>query len=149
MLVQAQLLDWPTDARYPMAKVDHVLGRAGDIHVESKAILQDCDVDESEFSEEVLACLPATPWSISTQELARRRDFRSTRIFSIDPPTARDLDDALSVVELGDGLYRVGVHIADVSHFVPVDSRLVSTLCSCIIKLLIVSAVGKGVLLQS
>jgi exoribonuclease R len=44
----------------------------------------------------VLACLPPTPWSISPEELARRRDFRETRVFSIDPPTARDLDDALS-----------------------------------------------------
>lgn len=45
---------------------------------------------------QVLSCLPPTPWSISGEELASRRDFRSSRVFSIDPPTARDLDDALS-----------------------------------------------------
>ena len=66
----------------------------------------------------MLACLPATPWAIHPRELAARRDFRGVRVFSIDPPTARDLDDALSVEELPGGGLRVGVHIADVSHFI-------------------------------
>lgn len=51
-------------------------------------------------------------------DLACRRDLRGARIFSIDPPTARDLDDALSIEAQTDGTWRVGVHIADVSHFV-------------------------------
>lgn len=67
---------------------------------------------------QVMACLPRTPWRIGAEEEAIRRDLRSVRTFSIDPPTARDLDDALSIQELGDGSFRVGVHIADVSHFV-------------------------------
>lgn len=59
-------------------------------------------------------------WSPSAEELLGRRDFRaSRRVFTIDPATARDLDDAVHVHALGDGLYELGVHIADVSHFVP------------------------------
>lgn len=67
---------------------------------------------------QVLAELPAPGWAVSDADLAGRRDLRAERIFSIDPPTARDLDDALSVQRLPDGNFRVGVHIADVSHFV-------------------------------
>ena len=67
---------------------------------------------------QVLADLPAPGWAVSAADLAGRRDLRSDRVFSIDPPTARDLDDALSVERLPDGSLRVGVHIADVSHFV-------------------------------
>eukprot|EP01050_Picozoa_sp_SAG11_P011674 SAG11_NODE_1253_length_5385_cov_1.942679_5_plen_294_part_00 len=61
---------------------------------------------------------PANPWRIDAAELARRRDLRGLRICSIDPPTARDLDDALHCLALEDGNYEVGVHIADVAHFI-------------------------------
>lgn len=57
-------------------------------------------------------------WKIPTEELSKRRDFRDARIFTIDPPNAKDLDDALHVKPLGNGKYEIGVHIADVSHFV-------------------------------
>ena len=67
---------------------------------------------------QVLADLPALGWAVSAADLAGRRDLRADRVFSIDPPTARDLDDALSVERLPGGDLRVGVHIADVSHFV-------------------------------
>jgi DIS3-like exonuclease 2 len=80
--------------------------------------------DDDQFTPEVLACLPAVPWSISQADVAQRRDLRSLRIFSIDPPTARDLDDALSIEELPNGLFRIGVHIADVSHFVTPSTPL-------------------------
>lgn len=61
---------------------------------------------------------------MSAEERALRRDFSTDRVFSIDPPTARDLDDALSVSPLPNGNFRVGVHIADVTHFLPADSAL-------------------------
>lgn len=66
--------------------------------------------------------MPATPWTIPAEEFTYRRDLRSTCVFTIDPASARDLDDALHVTELGDGLYEVGVHIADVSYFVREDT---------------------------
>ena len=67
---------------------------------------------------QVTACLPKGRWRVRPADLACRRDLRGARIFSIDPPTARDLDDALSIEAQSDGTWRVGVHIADVSHFV-------------------------------
>lgn len=67
---------------------------------------------------DVLACLPPTPWCIPPEEIASRRDLRDMCIVSIDPPTARDLDDAVSLETLPDGMFRLGVHIADVSYFV-------------------------------
>lgn len=73
---------------------------------------------------QVYACLPAVPWSIPADQLASRADFTAWRIFSIDPPTARDLDDALSIQPLAGGGWRVGVHIADVASFVPPGSPL-------------------------
>lgn len=74
---------------------------------------------------QVLAELPAPGWAVSDADLAGRRDLRGERVFSIDPPTARDLDDALSVQRLPGGDLRVGVHIADVSHFVRWAAALV------------------------
>eukprot|EP01025_Chloroclados_australasicus_P029386 TRINITY_DN2936_c0_g1_i5.p1 TRINITY_DN2936_c0_g1~~TRINITY_DN2936_c0_g1_i5.p1 ORF type:complete len:652 (-),score=77.29 TRINITY_DN2936_c0_g1_i5:2129-4084(-) len=78
-----------------------------------------------EFPKAVLACLPQqNDQTIIEQEISNRRDFRNTRIFTIDPSTARDLDDALSVEPLPNGNYRVGVHIADVAHFVQPETAL-------------------------
>ena len=62
--------------------------------------------------------MPVPGWVISDEEIRKRQDLREERIFSIDPATARDLDDALSVSRMPNGNLRVGVHIADVSHFV-------------------------------
>jgi exoribonuclease R len=72
----------------------------------------------------VLACLPATPWAIPAAERALRRPLQAERIFSIDPPTARDLDDALSIKRLPGGGFELGVHIADVAHFIPPQCAL-------------------------
>ncbi len=70
--------------------------------------------------------LPQTPWQIPDEEFKYRRDLRNLCIFTIDPATARDLDDALHIIKLNaeDDLYEVGVHIADVSYFVPEDSPI-------------------------
>ncbi len=63
-------------------------------------------------------------WSIPSEEKSKRLDLRKTRIFSIDPTTARDLDDALHITELPNGNVEIGVHIADVSYFVKPDTQL-------------------------
>jgi DIS3-like exonuclease 2 len=68
--------------------------------------------------------LPKTPWSIPDVEYKTRRDLRNMCIFTIDPATARDLDDALHCVKIDEDLYEVGVHIADVSYFVEEDSEI-------------------------
>uniref|UniRef100_A0AAY3ZX62 DIS3-like exonuclease 2 n=1 Tax=Denticeps clupeoides TaxID=299321 RepID=A0AAY3ZX62_9TELE len=108
-----------------MLRLAKTLGQAGEIEPETEGILIEYDVDFSEFSDQALACLPqALPWSIPPEELSKRRDLRKECIFTIDPTTARDLDDALSCKLLPDGNFEVGVHIADVSFFVEPGNAL-------------------------
>lgn len=82
------------------------------------------DVPHHNFPETVLACLPTLPWSISEEEVKRRQDLRHLDICSVDPPGCTDIDDALHFRELATNRYEVGVHIADVSHFVRPDTAL-------------------------
>ena len=82
-------------------------------------ILLENEIKTDDFTQAVNNCLPALPFVISPQEIASRKDFRNECIFTIDPLTARDLDDAVSIEILDDTRYKVGVHIADVSYFVP------------------------------
>jgi exoribonuclease R len=128
-LVAASLVRWEPGEALPEGAVTEVVGEAGGLEAETRALLMQERVnDDDAFTPDVLACLPAAPWAVDEAEAARRRDFRRARVFSIDPPTARDLDDALSVEDLGGGgpggerLLRIGVHIADVSHFVRRDN---------------------------
>ena len=100
-------------------RLKSMLGKPGQLETDVQALLMAENVNDDDlFDEDILACLPATPWVIPAEEYAVRRDLRGTRIFSIDPETAKDLDDALSIEPLEDGTWRVGVHIADVSFFV-------------------------------
>ncbi|KAJ3180051.1 hypothetical protein HDU87_002274 [Geranomyces variabilis] len=124
ILFKAKVRKWSANSQYPIGVVTGTLGQMGEISVESAALLVDAGVVWDDFSDDVLACLPALPWQIPAEEYQKRRDFRDERIFSIDPPTARDLDDAVSVKALGDGVYEIGVHIADVAFFVKPDSAL-------------------------
>jgi protein SSD1 len=105
--------------KYPRGNYIGKLGQIGELATESEALLVSAGIYWEEFSEKVLNSLVPTPWSIPEEELQNREDLRGLRIFSIDPPTARDLDDALSCRAIGDGSFEVGVHIADVSFFVP------------------------------
>ena len=81
-------------------------------------------VDYEEFSADIDKDLPSLPFVIPSDEIVKRRDFRKECVFTIDPLTARDLDDALSIEDLDDGTFRVGVHIADVTYFVKPDTTL-------------------------
>jgi exoribonuclease R len=123
-LFLAEYQPWETHHRRPTAHVLKQLGTTGDVEAETQAILLEYGVNEKEFGPEVEACLPKIPWHIPAEELQSRRDFRSARIFTCDPLTARDLDDALSCWPLPDGTFEVGVHIADVSYFVRPNTTL-------------------------
>uniref|UniRef100_A0A8C9RNY7 DIS3-like exonuclease 2 n=1 Tax=Scleropages formosus TaxID=113540 RepID=A0A8C9RNY7_SCLFO len=124
-LFVCRITDWPDDSTFAEGQLLKSLGMAGEIEPETEGILTDYDVDFSDFSDEVLQCLPQDlPWIISPEELLKRRDLREECIFTIDPSTARDLDDALSCRLLPDGNFEVGVHIADVSYFVQEGSAL-------------------------
>ncbi|BGP50054.1 Translational repressor [Rhodotorula kratochvilovae] len=117
---------WPITSLHPFGQLVEELGPIGDIETETNALLKDCNFSAEDFADSVNKCLPPTPWSIPERETQPdvRRDLRQHRVFTIDPETAKDLDDALHVVQNDDGTFEVGVHIADVSHFVKPNTPL-------------------------
>ncbi|XP_076018288.1 DIS3-like exonuclease 2 [Genypterus blacodes] len=120
-----RITDWAADSNFAEGRLAKTLGQAGEIEPETEGILIEYGIDFSEFSDEVLDCLPKNlPWTIPPEEMSRRRDLRRECIFTIDPATARDLDDALSCKQLPDGNFEMGVHIADVSYFVEEGNAL-------------------------
>ncbi|CAL9689027.1 unnamed protein product [Knipowitschia caucasica] len=120
-----RIVDWPADNNFAQGLLAKSLGQAGEIEPETEGILIEYEVDFSDFTNEVLDCLPKNlPWIIPPEEMERRRDLRKQCIFTIDPATARDLDDALSCKLLPDGNYEVGVHIADVTYFMEEGNAL-------------------------
>ncbi|CAK9138475.1 unnamed protein product [Ilex paraguariensis] len=124
LLVAAQIVDWLEEKNLPEAHVMYVFGRGGEIEPQIAAILFEYAISHTEFPPESLTCLPPVPWEIPLEEIHGRRDLRKLCVFTIDPVTAKDLDDALSVELLSIGVFRVGVHIADASYFVRPDTAL-------------------------
>ncbi|XP_072493528.1 DIS3-like exonuclease 2 isoform X2 [Notamacropus eugenii] len=125
ILFVCRIVAWEEHCHFAMGHLAKSLGQAGEIEPETEGILMEHGVDFSDFSPEVLECLPqCLPWTIPPVEFTKRRDLRKDCVFTIDPSTARDLDDALSCKPLPDGNFEVGVHIADVSYFVPEGSAL-------------------------
>jgi len=118
VLFCVRVTGWAAAHPMPTCELDGCLGNAGEVGGETAALLAAHGVDSTPFSAEVVRSLPDVPYRISQEEIAKRRDLRGVRICSIDPTTAKDLDDALHITKLPDGNYEVGVHIADVSHFV-------------------------------
>ncbi|CAG9764874.1 unnamed protein product [Ceutorhynchus assimilis] len=109
---------WPRHSRYPHGHFVRALGRIGSQDTENEVVLLEHDVPHSQFSEEVLSCLPKLPWIITEEDEKRRVDLRDIDICSVDPPGCTDIDDALHCRPIKDGKLEVGVHIADVSHFI-------------------------------
>ncbi|MCW8796025.1 MAG: ribonuclease R [Chlorobium sp.] len=105
------------------AVVLEVLGDAGSSQVEVSAIARSKGIDES-FDEELLTYVESVSDHISDADIEGRLDIRDKTVFTIDPVDAKDFDDALSIQTLSRGIYRIGVHIADVSHYVSEDSPL-------------------------
>ena len=89
-------------------------------------ILHEYNVDMRPFSQKVINCLPpeGKNWRASPEEIARRWDLRHLEVCSVDPPGCKDIDDALHCIELENGNFQVGVHIADVTHFVRANSEI-------------------------
>lgn len=115
--VVVKIKDWPADARSPIGEIVDNLGKAGDNDTEMHAILAEFNLPYK-YPEEVEKAAYMIPEDITAEEIAKRRDFRGTPTFTIDPADAKDFDDALSVRPLGDGRWEIGVHIADVTHYV-------------------------------
>ncbi|HEY8927922.1 MAG TPA: ribonuclease R [Mucilaginibacter sp.] len=119
----AEITDWPTDAKNPIGRIKHILGVQGENDTEMNAILAEYGFPLA-FPKEVEHESEEISDVISEAEIARRRDFRNITTFTIDPFDAKDFDDALSFRILDNGNYEVGVHIADVSHYIQPDSAL-------------------------
>ncbi|MDD2570624.1 MAG: ribonuclease R [Bacteroidales bacterium] len=115
--VVARITEWPPSAKNPFGEVIDVLGTAGLHETETHAILAEFELPYK-FTEEVLKAAEMINGEITPEIIASRRDFRQVPTFTIDPADAKDFDDALSIRKLENGNWEVGVHIADVSHYV-------------------------------
>ncbi|MBN1768535.1 MAG: ribonuclease R [Prolixibacteraceae bacterium] len=113
----AKITDWPAKAKNPFGEIIDVLGDVGENDTEMHAILAEFDLPYK-FPSRVESAANKIPTEITSEEIEKRRDFRSIPTFTIDPADAKDFDDALSVRQLKNGNWEVGIHIADVSHYV-------------------------------
>ncbi|MCK6694732.1 MAG: ribonuclease R [Thermoanaerobaculia bacterium] len=122
--VVVRVTDWQEGkGRVPIGKVTQTLGEAGGNDFEMKKILINAGF-ELMHSEEALAEADRIPETVSPQEIGRRRDFRDVLTFTIDPEDAKDFDDALSIRTLENGNLEIGVHIADVTHYLKPDTPM-------------------------
>lgn len=121
--VIVRITEWPEHARNPFGEVIQVLGRPGEHEVEMQSILAEHNFPLA-FPNEVEKEAERASEKIQAAEIANRRDFREILTITIDPFDAKDFDDALSLRKLENGHWEVGVHIADVSHYVPEGSAI-------------------------
>ncbi|NOX45539.1 MAG: ribonuclease R [Chlorobi bacterium] len=115
--VIVRITDWPEHSKNPFGEVTDILGNPGEHKVEMQSILADFGFPVS-FPNSVLKEAEKINNRISKEEINKRRDFRKTFTCTIDPKDAKDFDDALSLLKLKNGNWEVGIHIADVSHYV-------------------------------
>jgi len=116
-----KLLDWEPNIKNPVGEVIDILGDKGDNNAEMHAILAEFGLPYK-YPAEVEAAAEKMDAGITPQEVARRIDMRNVTTFTVDPRDAKDFDDALSLRKLDNGLWEVGVHIADVTHYVRPES---------------------------
>ncbi|WP_300433687.1 ribonuclease R [Christiangramia sp.] len=114
--VVVEFEEWPKKADSPYGKITRVLGTPGEHHTEIHSILAQYGLPH-EFPEEVEEYANQIDTSINQEEISKRRDMRDVLTFTIDPKDAKDFDDALSFQKLDNGNYEIGIHIADVSHY--------------------------------
>ena len=117
------ITDWRPGDKSPRGVIVDVLGKAGDNDAEMHAIMAEFDLPYK-FEQDILDAAQAIDGTITERDYAERRDFRDVTTFTIDPADAKDFDDALSIRKLEDGIWEVGVHIADVTHYIQPESVL-------------------------
>jgi len=113
----AKITDWPEKVKNPFGEIVEVLGFPGENDTEMHSILAEFELP-NKFSKDVEDAAEKIQESITKEEIARRRDMRGVPTFTIDPADAKDFDDALSLERLKNGNFQVGIHIADVAHYV-------------------------------
>lgn len=119
----ARMTDWPSDADSPFGEIIQVLGKPGENETEMHAILAEYGLP-AKFPKEIVEEAEKIDTAIKASEIKKRRDMRKVTTFTIDPVDAKDFDDALSVRKLKNGNWEIGVHIADVSHYLKEGSAL-------------------------
>ena len=112
-----KIVEWPKEAKNPIGQVIDILGKAGENTTEMHAILAEFGLPYV-YPKNVETAAEKIPAEISEADYAEREDFRNVTTFTIDPKDAKDFDDALSIRPIKPGLWEVGVHIADVTHYV-------------------------------
>ncbi|PWD99160.1 ribonuclease R [Marinilabilia rubra] len=117
------LSEWPEKAKNPIGEVVDILGNPGENNTEMHAILAEFNLPYK-YPSKVVAAAEKIPDEIPKEEIKKRKDFRDVTTFTIDPADAKDFDDALSVQKLKNGNWQVGVHIADVTHYVRPNTLL-------------------------
>jgi ribonuclease R len=122
-IVEVELTRYPSETRWPAGRVVSVIGFIDDPNVETNVIIKKFGLPTA-FPEEVEAEAAALPDALTEKDFAGRDDFRKRNTITIDPRTARDFDDAIDLEVLPNGTFQLGVHIADVSHFVTVDTSM-------------------------
>ncbi len=121
--VLAKISDWPEHSNNPFGEIVQVLGNPGDNNVEMQSILSEYNFPLS-FPKAVEKEAAKIKYKLTKEELKRRRDFRDVFTITIDPWDAKDFDDAISIQKLDDKTWEIGIHIADVSHYVTPGSAL-------------------------
>tara|TARA_B110000003_G_scaffold2694_1_gene2891 strand:- start:30787 stop:32982 length:2196 start_codon:yes stop_codon:yes gene_type:complete len=121
--VQAIITNWPENSKNPFGKITEVLGKPGDHNTEIHSILLEYGLPYK-FNKEVEEEVNNMSLEINLEEIEKRRDMRNDLTFTIDPKDAKDFDDALSFTKLNNGNYEIGIHIADVSHYVQPNTIL-------------------------
>lgn len=121
--VVVKIIDWPDASKSPIGQVTRVLGRPGDHSTEMNAIIAEFELPEA-FPSEVEEESNNISEEITEAEIEKRWDFRGICTFTIDPADAKDFDDAISFRKVSEGMYEVGIHIADVSYYVKEGSEL-------------------------
>jgi len=121
--VQVNITDWPENSKNPFGKITQVLGKPGDHNTEIHSILLEYGLPYK-FEQEVEKDAGSLSLEITKEEISKRRDMRKDLTFTIDPKDAKDFDDALSFTKLENGNYEIGIHIADVSHYVQPNTIL-------------------------
>ncbi|KAI2798244.1 DIS3-like exonuclease 2 [Blomia tropicalis] len=119
--------NWSVQSLFPKGEILQTLGKSGDIESETEVVLKMYDIDTKEFPDEALEeynLFSNETWKIPDEEYNYRKDLRDECVFTIDPQSARDLDDALSIRQLSRNIFEVGVHIADVSYFIKEKTML-------------------------
>ncbi|MCF0189730.1 MAG: ribonuclease R [Marinilabiliaceae bacterium] len=119
----AKIVEWPAKAKNPIGEIVDVLGNSGENQTEMHAILAEFGLPYS-YPEDVASLAERINDGVTPEEIAKRMDLRGVTTFTIDPADAKDFDDALSLRKLADHKYEVGVHIADVTHYVTPGTKI-------------------------